>query len=564
MKPLLFLTFKQFKNAVIRNLSSPKRLLGLLFFGAYYFGFFIRPAFSGRMSNPLPGGPVRGLFEFPPMDVLEAIVFTILAFLSLFMFLSAAANQTAFKPADVDMLFPTPIKPRVVLVFRLIRDYLFTLIFPFVIVLFGLYPAKLGWESIFRNFPNEAYAGMAIRALSVGWILIALTWVSINYATSLFINRSDRQSDRNKALLIWGIVVVTVALGAYIYLEARDAKTVADWIAISKSPIVRIYFLPSTLATYLVMSPLYANWLLGAAGMLGLLLLICLPLWLSMSQADWMYDQAAARGFGAMHMRDMQRKGDILGMVAERARQGKVKVKTGSWVHGLKLKGPAALLWKEHFMQVRGMTGVLIGLLIQCVMMAMLPFIIPKSGKGDMPGEVMLLLMHAIGVMSVTLPLAQVGFIEVLRRVDLLKPLPFKSITMSIYEVAGRSFLSIFASIIGAAGAVILTPGVWKAALAAVILSPGISFLLSATVFLMTVTFPDFDDQTQRQFRGIVTMLAIALFGLVPALVFLIPWLALKWPPYIPAVAASAIAFVLGLGVCALAGKSYESYNPSE
>lgn len=564
MKPLLYLTFRQFKNAVIRNLSSPKRLIGLLFFGLYYFGFFIRPAFSGRISRPLPMGPEGGLLEFPPMDVLEAIVFTILAFLSLFMFLSAAANQTAFKPADVDMLFPTPVKPRVVLVFRLIRDYLFTLIFPFIIVLFGLYPAKMGWESLFRNFPNEAYGGMAIRALSVGWILIALTWVSINYATGLFINRSDRQSDRNKSILFWGIGAATVALGIYIFLNARDAKSVADWIALSKAPFVRIFFLPSTLATYLVMSPLYANWLLGAAGLGGLLLLVGLPLWLAMSQADWMYDQAAARGFGSMQMRDMQRKGDLLGMVAERARQGKVKVKTGSWVHRLHVSGPAALLWKEHFMQVRGMTGVLVGLVIQCVMMTVLPFIIPKSNKGDMPAEVMLLLMQAVGVMSITLPLAQVGFIEVLRRVDLLKPLPFKSITMSIWEVAGRSFLSVLTSIIGAAGAVALTPSVWKAALAAVILAPGLSFLLSATVFLMTVTFPDFDDLTQRQFRGIVTMLAIALFGLIPALVFLVPWLGMKWPPYISAVAASALALGMGVVVCAMAGKSYESYNPSE
>lgn len=215
-------------------------------------------------------------------------------------------------------------------------------------------------------------------------------------------------------------------------------------------------------------------------------------------------------------------------------------------------------------MQVRGMTGVLIGLVIQCLMMTLLPFIIPKSSKGDMPAEVMLLLMQAIGVMSITLPLAQVGFIEVLRRVDLLKPLPFKSITMSIWEVAGRSILSVLTSVIGAAGAVALTPGVWKAALAAVILSPGVSFLLSATVFLMTVTFPDFDDQTQRQFRGIVTMLAIALFGLIPALVFLVPWLGFKWPAYIPAVAASALALGMGVIVCAMAGKSYESYNPSE
>lgn len=559
MKPLLYLTYRQFVNGTIRALSNPRRLIGLLFFVGYWFWLFAGPAFRSPRGG-LPGLPLMDM-QMPPLRAVEALIFGIFAILSLFMYFGVAAPQGAFKPADVDVLFPTPVNPRVVLVFRIVRDYLITLVVPFILVAFGLRPVAAGWEAYFRDAPQ--YAGYAARAAGLGWILVAMSLVCATYAASLFVNRSDLKSDRNRRILYWGTAGAVLGIIAYVSVLLRGVSNADQAIDVTYSPILRAFFLPGTLATNMVMGALDGQLWRSGVGFLGLIGIIALSIRIALSQTPWMYDQAAARGFGAgKNIRKLQQSGDMMGVAAEMARRGKVKVKRTTWVHRIKAKGPWALLWKEAFLQTRGMLFMIVLLAVTTAVMVIVPVFLP-SRRDPTPIGIVFLVMQGFSLMSVTLSMAQIGFIEVLRRVDLLKPLPFSSTAIVFFEIVSRSIMATLFSIAGAIILLIFKFELASFALASMILAPCLSILMSSAVFLVTMLFPDIEDVTQRQFRGLVTLLALAVLGTPPLLAFA-GLFALKLWPALCATVAGLVCLGVSLAVAAASGSLYASYNPSE
>jgi asparagine N-glycosylation enzyme membrane subunit Stt3 len=129
--------------------------------------------------------------------------------------------------------------------------------------------------------------------------------------------------------------------------------------------------------------------------------------------------------------------------------------------------------------------------------------------------------------------------------------------------VGSKAILGIVVSVVGSLLALAFNASLWPYVLAALIYSPALSILLSSTVFLTTIMFPDVDDPTQRQFRGLVMMLAIVIFGLPPTGAFLGIW-ALGMAPWTAAIAGSIICLAMSALACLVSGRLYESYNPSE
>jgi hypothetical protein len=561
MKPLWFLTYKTLWNGVVRALSSPRRLIGLLFFTGYYFLVFIRPAMMPSREMRLPSR-MEGAFEFPPMQVIEALSFGILAVLSLFMMLNVMAQQAGFKPADVDVLFPTPIKPKTVLLFRMLRDYLLTLLLPFVIILIGLRPAKLGWEAVFRNFPESNYAAMTFWALALSWFLMSMCWVAITYAISLFINRSDKRSTRNKRILGWTVALLTISTVGYIALESRRLEDLQDLLHLSESPWLRIVFFTATLASQVTLAPLTGDLASGALAMGAMIGIVAGALWVAMSQAGWMYDQAAVKGFESSSVRAAQRRGDTMGALAEMARKGKIRAGRQTFLHRLRMSGAKALLWKELFLQTRGFLGMLIVLGLMGIALCLMPALVPM-GRTERGVPAFFFLMQASALFMMTLAIAQTGFIEVLRRVDLQKPLPFAPPIIVFSEIFAKAVLGIVVAVLASVVSAIVNPALLPYAFAAVIYSPALAILLSSTMFLVTILFPDFEDPTQRQFRGLMMLLALAILGLPPTGVFIGMW-AIGLPAWLAALAGALICLGISGVSWVVSGKLYESYNPSE
>lgn len=561
-KPLLFLTFRSVWNGLKRALTTPRRLISLVLVIAYYFLIFIRPALapSTNQAAPLPPG-VNTTFDFPPLAVIDGVAFGLFSVLSLLMLGGVMSANATFRPADVDVLFSMPLSPRVVLTFRILRDYLLTLFVPLLIAIFGLKPARLGWEAIFRDMPNPEYSGMALRFMIISWLLMSLTWVVISHAVTLWVNRTDRHADQRRRTFGICLGVFALSVVGYIAWRFTMVASAGDALAITHTPGLRVIFFMATMATQMTMAPftpsgpLYA--MIGGGGMVAF---IAFFYWLALRQAPYLYDISAIRVAATSKTMELQRSGDFTGMLAHQARLGKFKGLRLGFVARMNMPGPRALIWKELLLQPRTMISFLVLFGLVGIMFSLLPALAPDR-KGNIGW--LLLVMQAMTMFMITMSLAQTGFVEVLRRVDLQKPMPFPAwITVSA-EIVSKAILGIVVCLIGATVATVIRPTLWPYGLAAMLSMPGFSVMLSACVFLVTMLFPDMEDASQRNLRGLMVMLSIAIAGLLPSLAFA-GMAALGMPPYVGGLAAGLLSLGIAIILNLLSGKLYESFNPAE
>lgn len=178
----------------------------------------------------------------------------------------------------------------------------------------------------------------------------------------------------------------------------------------------------------------------------------------------------------------------------------------------------------------------------------------------------MFLGFQAMLILMITMNMAMSGFIEVLRRVDLQKPLPFSPFANVFSEVISKSVWGVLISLLSCTVVVALQPQWWAFALAVLVFNPGLSIVMSAAIFLITVLFPDEDDPTQRQFHRLVMLLAVVIaaapgFGIAIG-GLIVP--ALREMPFIPALIGGLVHLGIASVLVFLASQLYASYNPSE
>lgn len=559
MRPLLFLTVRSFFNSIKRSVTSVRRLISLVVFIGYYIMVFVRP-FERSSMRDLPTHDF-GL-TMPSTTVIDACIFALFAFLTLFLGLGVFGVKGTFRPADVDVLFPTPVSPKLVLVFRIVRDYLFTLLLPLFFALVLYRPASTGIFALFRNMQNVD-ANKVMRAVTVSWILVALCWVTIGYAVGLFVNRSDLNSERNKKILNWGSFASVIGILAFILWNVTKITSFEGVVALTEQPVLRIFFFTATAATAMVMGTLPGgNFSFTILGAVALLSVITTSVWVAMGQAGWMYDQAASRGTDAQTLRTLQRQGDMIGMMAERARSGKLKAGRRRWLQKLNLKGPLALVWKELIVQTRSSSAMFWIFVPMSLAMSLMPVLVSKSLDSGSLGA-LFLAMQGFAIFMMVVSLSQSGFIELLRRVDLQKPLPFTSASIVSAEVAAKIIPAVLVSWLGALIALILRPVIWSEALGSIVLAPFVALVMASVVFLVTILFPDVDDPTQRGFRGLVTFFGLAML-LLPVILAMAGLMFVKVPAVLAAFVSAAFALGVSAGVSMIAGRFYESYNPSE
>jgi hypothetical protein len=448
-----------------------------------------------------------------------------------------------------------------VLVFRIVRDTLITLLLPLFFAIFAR-PATLPLTAFVRNFPQEG--GLISKGALAAWLLIALAWTTLGYGVSMLINRSDEQSDRNKRILNVLTLGLVVTLAAVISLRLRAGLGFDAFLDLTSHPFLRVFFFTASFASTAVMGVLTGDWVPATLGYLALIGVSASGLVLALTQVGYMYDQAAAKGFDASNMRSLQKSGDLYGVVAEQARRGKVRSSHLTRALGnLRMRGAAALLWKELLLQVRGTMWQYYIVVPFVTIMIVLPLWgVSRSGSLAVERSMMLVLM-AFGVFILTLQTATSGFIELLKRVDFQKPLPFSSTVTILWEVVPKAVPSIVVALAGGIGATIVDPRIWDLALGSLFMAPSLAMLLSAVVLLVTVLFPDVDDATQRSFRGIMVMLG-SVIACVPMMGLVTVLMLAGVNGLIIAIPAAAIGVCITVGLSAIAGHLYAGFNPSE
>ncbi|MBW7928965.1 MAG: hypothetical protein H3C58_12965, partial [Fimbriimonadaceae bacterium] len=203
MNALLFLAVRSVVNGVRRALSSPKRLITLVAAVAYY-AYLLRPT-RGSESFDLPED---FRMQMPPEAVLHSLAFAAFGFLTLMFLMSLLSHRSGFRPADVDMLFPTPIHPRWVMAFRMAREYLVTLLLPFLIMLLGWRSTAGGLAMLEEVVPESGMIQVAGRVGMVSWFLMALFWVAMGQAVSMAASRQDRYGLTARRIALAVIIAV--------------------------------------------------------------------------------------------------------------------------------------------------------------------------------------------------------------------------------------------------------------------------------------------------------------------------------------------------------------------
>lgn len=564
MRPLVFLTVRTFVNGVKRAFTNPRRLVAFLF-AAFWLGRFVffpsrgeQRAFDttrlGRASELLGGLDL--------VRILDAVVFCAFLFITFFLALGSLSTRNSFRPADVDVLFPTPVEPKLVLVFRILRDYLITLLAPIFFIIVGFRPAAMGVKSLQNASANPESIQQTMRVGILAWLLLAFSWVCINYAASLFVNRSDLASSRNRKILGWGLGVILIGVCAYISWQATTFRTWEDWVALSESPVLRVIFFTATLAMWMVHGVVNGELLPLLAGFGGLIFIILSCIKLSMTQAGWMYDQAAVKGFDSADARKLQQSGDTIGLTVAQARQGKVKASRGKWLTRWTLPGPRALLWKEAIISFRSTWFLILLFGAISIFMTLMPILTASSEHAKTAGFVFLM-MQALGVFMSSSALSQAGFIEMLRRVDVQKPLPFSFSTTILFEVLAKSIPAAVVAWICSLVALVARPELWQSAIAGIIVMPFLATLICLVTCLTTLLFPDFEDPSQRGFRGVMNFVGVVAACSPGALVF-VGMVAVGVSPILAAVVTAGLKTGVAALVASITGSQYAQFNPSE
>jgi len=126
-----------------------------------------------------------------------------------------------------------------------------------------------------------------------------------------------------------------------------------------------------------------------------------------------------------------------------------------------------------------------------------------------------------------------------------------------------KALLAIIISWVCSILMVVAKPALWQFALATMIAMPFLSVLLCGVTCLMTILFPDYDDPTQRGFRGLMNLVGIVA-SCSPGVVIFILLTAIHLSPIISALIVSLVNMGVIALVSMIAGNQYAQFNPSE
>ena len=563
MRALLFLYLRSFLNGVKRAFSSPTRTLGVLFFIGVNLWWLPRAFFTGSTPGLEELARMGHKLQLPPLAVIDAGVFGIYCTVTMIFVLSLFNHRAVFRAADVDVLFPTPVSPKTVLTFKVMRDISLTLVMPLFMAVILWRPVKIGWASLFSNVQNPAIANSALRVALVAYFLSAIAWVWLGHASSLVLSKPDVKTDRIRSVLAWALALGFLGFVATVGLRARQGEFPDNLVQIARSFDVRSVFFMASAATSLTMSTLNDSWIQAAIGGGSLLLVIVIAVTVARHQTAWLYEQAALRTNVTEATRQLRRSGDMMAIAVQRAQSGRLKAGKSGWLQRVTVKGPYALVWKEAIVTRRSNMTTTVLFAVMSFALSYVACLFPSQRLGNEFGGVFLLIFQSMIMLGPAMGFAQAGFIESLRRIDLLKPIPFASQTIVFFEVVCKAAGTWLAVAVGMLTAIVLKPALWQYAVGGLILFPSLTLALSAVSLLLVLLLPDFEDPTQRGFRGLATMLGmLAVSGPPVALFAGLIWI--KVPVVLAALPTALIMIGLAWVATTMAGRVYEDFNPAD
>ncbi|MEP0765260.1 MAG: hypothetical protein HRF45_01790 [Fimbriimonadia bacterium] len=557
MRPLLFLTFSQMRNSIRRSLTSVRRLIALLVAGAYYYWFIARMLL--RRDIDLPPMPSVQY----PIEVASAVVFGLAILVNLFFLSLVGVQRSGFRPADVDMLFPTPISPRAVVMFRIIRENFVALIYPLIFVILGGAALASLAKAWLREVPNREALTWLPYTAALSWLLVQSTWLAAGHAFSLG-TANDRVSvwvKRTPAIIaVLALAVLVVFVREVVGLHGWSGKAFIE--AFTSEPLRYLYF-PAAAAAEIALMPLTGHYLAAGLSVLGYALALAVVLHLALRYSPALYEQAALAVASSQPSETAARSGDFMQYYSNLARQGKLKAGRFRWLSGLRWQGPNAVIWRDAVVSLR-VAGhwYVLGLVGMGIYAAFLRYIASSSpGWGLVEMQFMFAGMIAF---IATWTSSRAGFIDLLRKVDANKALPFTMMRSLFAQSLVRNLSACFWAWLFYVIAVLIDPRVFLGAIAFAVAVVPFAYVVSSSVLVHLLLFPDVEDSSQRMIREFLTMLTM-LVALLPAGAVAAGLFALLDGQVL---LAAVVASFVNVGVAALlllvAAELYTGFNPSE
>ena len=551
MRLLLRLELVRIWNGLKHLGRSPLRLVAavliwsLALFGV---GMQVVAALTMQAFDDLP----RVGLATTSLPQLQAAVFGFLLYITYHILNMATTNGLlTFTASDVDFLFPAPIDRRVVLIYKLLRDYL---VMAAVVLLVGL----------FLSSQVSLLGGRLDRILTVGlpglWLYLVCVQ-TVGHLLNLLLTFHGHRLRQVPLALKLSFVSLAVVLGL-LAAGTRSTAGFAGWsrslVDVLHSGAGRILLLPLVTAWEALLSPVS-----GVPAGLGLRLGIVAGLGLGLAvvlvrRPENIYEPSIGVSQFGSRLRQAVRDGDraaVRALLLERRAKQQTRGRLAPWG-----RGAWALLWRSF---VSTFTAPLRTLLLSALLAIGMPlFLVAMASASHQP--------HLLKVAPLLcLYIAYTGGMATfrqeqaeLRRADLLKPLPLPA-----WQVIVAQMLPVTASWAGflVLGLLVLrlaAPEVDPVAFWAVILSlPAIVAAMGLLNVCMALVFPAANDQTQTMVSGCGTML-LSMLVLGPGLVLGAVLTLLHWiGPAIGGVTAGYFG-VVALIELAVAHRLYRRFEP--
>lgn len=224
--PLSYLTFTKLKNQIKSIFRTPSQLIYLIFMVAL-FGFVI---FSGNYAELESGGEFRSITELVSITMAFFTIMFVLIFSTAF-----SGGSSMFTMSDVNVVFPSPLRPQKVLFYGLIRQL-------------GL-SIMLGFFILFQYSWMHSLYGVSYGALILIIVGYGLTIFLAQYlAMTLFLYTSHNEKAKTfvkvVVYLLTALLVVAVLAKIFTTIDinkpdgALAFTTAADFLV---SPIAFIF-----------------------------------------------------------------------------------------------------------------------------------------------------------------------------------------------------------------------------------------------------------------------------------------------------------------------------------
>lgn len=559
VKALLFLTYRTWWNSFRRSLLSPRRAIGLILFLFVTVGlWFSRVMQVAVVQDPNTALSTLDLNLRLPKNfwpVVFTLEFSIIAFMVLFIPVTMLSLPIAFKKPDVDILFATPISPRLILGGAMFRGQLRG-------TLYALITLFVRSKSVGRFGGRvDAPSAEVIHDLSTAFFYLVLALMLINmlraawaFGMGIFLNRDEERSRRATKVfrVIAGVFAVSSAVlpMSIAFLHVR-MSAVGE---LMQSPILRVVLFPATFASWVANGNIAGRTDLFMIGALSMLALATIGVVFAMRQTPWLYDIAARVAALAVSTRMDDTGLTLSETAAVQGNRAAKKSKLRRWFVRRKATGLYAFVWRECVQQP---WGVVIGYSILCLAAIVLPILSMKVSRGAVVGPLIQVVLWPTLFGTRFGPAA-----GLLAKIDLVKSLPFSSARLLFAAIAIRLVPATIALLLADVVNMIIGSYDFSIGFGAFFALPFLLASNSAGTAVATMVVPDLHDKTQIGLGALVNLLIKIAVNLPWAIVL---GVSMIWLPFWAAALLTILPNGLASWVCLrLAGRLYENYNPAE